>query len=376
MRAWCSANTPAGSLVSCQRTPPCAINEAHRSVVNQRDCAARKRYSEWPMYDPYLAHQREEDARTVELVVRLGNRTMLIAGDSVSNLDYRGLRCAVQREELFDPVRTARLLESWRAWGRAHKLSCCGQVMSTTLGGTVVFVGVYRYEHDVVAALLRSSDVLLLNYGLHYRHSNMGTYVADMRALFAHIQRANAQAGAGAQGGGTRVLFRETTAQHFKGTGAYTVGAERVGSNGCVCSAHTQAVSFENHIAVENGFVAQLAANVTAGAVPVVPFYALTVPRYNMHNADDWCGHGASRQQALKAGGAARLMRARASSCCDCTHFCFTPQLYDAYFAGVERALALADRRASASVRPVRQLALALRRRLSVLDAGAVRRRG
>lgn len=346
MRAWCEASTPPSARVSCARAPPCALNEVKDSILNARDCAARKRYAEWPTADPYLAGLGEEDSRVAQLVERLGNRTMLIAGDSVSNLDFRGLLCALHREELFDPERTRRGVARWRAFSNEHELSCCRQVAGTVLGGTVVFVGVYRYEPGVVSLLLRSADVLLLNYGLHYRHTSFSGYVAALRSLFEQIvaHQAAERRRLGSGGAGTRVLFRETSAQHFKGTGSYTAGAERIGSGGCACAAHTGAVASENHVAMENAAAAQLAANVTGGAVPIVPFYKLTAPRYDMHNRDDSCGGGASRRGAPR----------RQAGCCDCTHFCYTPQLYDAYFANVERALARADRRA---------LALAARRR-------------
>lgn len=350
-RAWCEASSPPDVMVSCARVPPCAINEAQHAVLNEAECTARKRYAEWPMHDPHLPALREGDARIVQLVERLGARTMLIAGDSVSNLDFRALRCAIQREELYDRRLSGQMLGVWRAWGRTHGLSCCGQMLGTLLGGRIVFVGIYRYDPKTVALLLQASDILLINYGLHYRHTDIRIYAEQMRALFAQTNAESERGTSGALRAGTRVLFRETTAQHFKGTGAYMAGAERIGAGGCVCAAHTREVSANNHVASENEVVAELAANVTRGGVQLVPFYALTAPRFNLHNQDDHCGNGAlaARTGAQRARAAVgSRARRRQSSCCDCTHFCYTPQLYDAYFAGVESALARADARASA----------------------------
>jgi len=349
MREWCESSAPAGKILSCERKPPCALNEAQHSLLNEQDCTARKRYSEWPMYDPYLSHLREADGASsiAKLVERLGSRTMLIAGDSVSNLDFRGLRCAVQREELFDAQATRTMLPQWRKWGKEHSMSCCGQMLQTVLGGRVVFVGVYKYEPKVVSYLLKAADVLLLNYGLHYRNDLMSHYEESLSQLFRQVQLQSEKGGSGVQRRGTRVLFRETTAQHFKGTGSYTKGAERIGG-GCLCFAHSKAASQENHVHLENSLLARLAANLTHGDVPIVPFYALTQPRFDMHNAGDSCGNGASRARAgvVRGLGLPPVPSAGGrGACCDCTHLCFTPQLYDAYFDGVERALSQADRR-------------------------------
>ncbi|KAJ1619874.1 hypothetical protein T492DRAFT_407518 [Pavlovales sp. CCMP2436] len=49
MREWCESSAPAGKILSCERKPPCALNEAQQSLLNEQDCTARKRYSEWPM---------------------------------------------------------------------------------------------------------------------------------------------------------------------------------------------------------------------------------------------------------------------------------------------------------------------------------------
>jgi hypothetical protein len=313
-------------------------------MMNERECSERKTYAQWPVHDPYLRALEEKDARTAELVRQLGNRTMAVAGDSVSSLDFRGLRCAIQRAGLERSSFTRRMLPTWRQWGQNRSLSCCGQTVGTKLGGQVVFVGVYKYNATIISFLLDSFDVVLLNYGLHYQRDT-ALYRSDLTRLFEQVlNHTAAQAAATAARGGapvTRVLFRETTAQHFKGTGHWVPGAERIGRGGCSCSGYSGELHRTNFVATHNAVAEQLARQLTAGQVPIVPFYNLTAPRYDMHNQNDWCGHGASNHKDK------RKKKAPPPSCCDCTHFCYTPQLYDAYFAGVERALERADSRES-----------------------------
>lgn len=349
VEAQCSALKPADVLVSCDRNPPCIINEANMAMLTAKECRARKAYADWPTYDPHLPHAREEDARTRELVRRLGSRTMIVAGDSVSNLDFRGIKCAVQREGLENSSATRAQLVKWRQWGRRHRMSCCGQALGTSLGGAMVFVGVYKYNATMISWLLESCDVLLLNYGLHYRRDLLDSYRSDMERLFRQLSASAPTAGEARRG--VSVMLRETTAQHFPGTGVYTPGAERARS--CECKAHSPIVSQNNHVLDENAVIANASRELAGGRVPIVPFYALTKPRHDMHNADDKCG-GAIRANIApprgKGRGRARKQPKR-SMCCDCTHLCYTPQLYDAYVAGIEGALASADRGLAAARR-------------------------
>ena len=53
--------------------------------------------------------------------------------------------------------------------------------------------------------------------------------------------------------------------------------------------------------------------------VGLVPFYNLTAPRFDMHRR-----HFCSYSNQVKVG-----------RCCDCTHLCYTPLFWDAFFAGL-----------------------------------------
>lgn len=250
------------------------INERaeNRALLSAHDCATRTRYADWPTYDPNLGSMREGDARTAALVRRLGNRTLVLAGDSSSGLDFRGIRCAVQREQLEDSARTRAALETWRAWGKRHRVTCCKLALGTARGGAVVYLGACRYDANLVGLLLEAADVLLMNYGLHYAHKPLGSYERDMRALFRELD-----------GGGATALVRETTAQHFPGTGSYTPGAERASAR-CACAAHSRSAAREKRVLLANRVLANASQQLSRGRVPIVPAYALSAPRHDMHS--------------------------------------------------------------------------------------------
>ncbi len=60
----------------------------------------------------------------------------------------------------------------------------------------------------------------------------------------------------------------------------------------------------------------------------VLPFYELTAPRHNMHEAA-YCAFEQMRGNPAAEG-----------FCCDCTHFCHTPQLWRHVFAQLHDVLA------------------------------------
>lgn len=85
---------------------------------------------------------------------------------------------------------------------------------------------------------------------------------------------------------GKAALFRETSAQHFEGTGAYAGKAQSHLTKGstCVCAPMAPGVAADNVATRQNRVVAELVARNTA--VRVLPFYELTLPRHDMHEAE------------------------------------------------------------------------------------------
>ena len=111
-------------------------------------------------------------------------------------------------------------------------------------------------------------------------------------------------------------LFRETGAQHFAGTGAFASWDQahpKLG-DGCGCQPLSPAAAAPNAVKSQNEAVGRVAADFPL--VGVVPFYELTAPRFDMHEGP-FCsfGHASGPQP-----------------CCDCTHYCYTPQLWAAWF--------------------------------------------
>lgn len=271
-------------MLSCHRSPPCIINEAKYSLVNKESCRRRQRYEDWPTYDPELLPSTltsKENARRVFDMLK--GRNLVVAGDSTSNQDWRGLRCAFDREDLIDYSRSREVVARWRAWGQSHHISCCGQAVALRSGGSFVFVGIYRYNQTVLDWIIDAAEggVILLNYGLHYRHDDLDRYTADMRAFVEHV--------AGGAAGKALILLRETSAQHFQGTGSYVRGAEKM--KRCSCQQHTSTTSRANAIRQQNQVLGRIV-NDRPASIGVVPFYTLTANRWNSHNEDGRCSGG------------------------------------------------------------------------------------
>ena len=57
--------------------------------------------------------------------------------------------------------------------------------------------------------------------------------------------------------------------------------------------------------------------------IEVVPFFNLTAPRHDMHYGK-FCSYNGQK---------------KLGSCCDCTHFCYTPVFWDTVFDGLYRAI-------------------------------------
>jgi hypothetical protein len=69
-----------------------------------------------------------------------------------------------------------------------------------------------------------------------------------------------------------------------------------------------------------------------------IPFYDLTLPRHDMHEAG-YCAFDMLRDQKRDPS-----RDQRPPYCCDCTHYCYTPQLWKTFFAGMAAAMAVTER--------------------------------
>ena len=334
-------------LVQCWRRPACV---RHNYLTRAR-CEARPLDSDWaPAEDApdsaaaQLAVQAGEAASLAALAERFfGNRTVLLTGDSVTESVWDFLLCQAAREGLH-PVRalaggnqanarrvdaalTARL-ETFMArrnaatWPGERAGGGPSDVVLLPRTGTILArKGASAYNHTDMASQLALADVLIVNYGLHYAFitdAQKAEYAADMGVLMAQVQAAAKQPG-------RAILFRETAAQHFAGTGSYDSWQQAHPSNitACECAPMPPEVARTNLVVGYN--VAVTAAHRAAAArdVRLLPFYALTQDRHFGHEAS-YCSF---------------VQRHVPHGCCDCTHMCYTPQLARALVAQIYAAL-------------------------------------
>jgi hypothetical protein len=338
--------------VQCWRTPACV----RHTYLTRARCEARPADSDWapaedaPGSATALAAAAGTNASSSSsssfwaLASRFFvNRTVVLTGDSVTEGIWDFLLCQAAREGLrpvtvrdqghepraarHDAALGARLAAFFARRGNASWSShrAGGPPMYVTLlprtGTILARKGASAYNHTDMAAQLALADVLVLNYGLHYpfvTDAHKTEYAADMGALMAQAQRAASRPG-------RAVLFRETAAQHFAGTGAYTSWQQAHPSNitTCACKPMPPAVAQNNIVTGYNDGVAAAKRAAAAVDVRLQPFYALTATRAYGHE-ETYC---------------AFMQRHAAAGCCDCTHLCYTPQLASAIVAGMYAAL-------------------------------------
>lgn len=169
------------------------------------------------------------------------------------------------------PLR-ARLRSYWRAIGRfAHMHRATGNdfwvadapdkpevVLDTNT--MLVPKGWHKWKRTDMAAILSLADVVVVNYGLHYHgppghpELKLSDYHAQMEGLFAQLEAFGRLPGKAA-------VFRETSAQHFTGTGSYAGDqhAHPGAGKGCHCQAMSPEVVADNDVTRYNDVIHSLA---------------------------------------------------------------------------------------------------------------------
>ena len=180
-------------------------------------------------------------------------------------------------------------------------------------------VGLSPFLHVIPVTANLTHAVAVFNYGLHYHTpDNFGRMLDDLLPML----RKWADSAPG------RVpLFRELSAQHFKG-GSWRAGADRPPpGTPCECEPlRTRGPDdkFERVLDNQNVEFNQLAsARAQPLRIGVVPFFNLTAPRHSMHRR-----HFCSFSNQLRVG-----------RCCDCTHLCYTPLFWDTFFVGLRNTI-------------------------------------
>ena len=297
-------------LVQCERSPPCV----RWSYMTVEKCAELKRDESWPTYDEHVQRHGHWVSMRHVAHKHLQNKRLFIVGDSISNLWYRGLTCEAARHGLTvagwsqDVMRLRQQVAAYPqdTWlGEPLPGQECVAFVETNT--TLCLRGWHKFKASDMDANLALADVLLVNYALHY--SNMEEYQADMRHMLEKMRDFNRLKH-------KLAAFRETSAQLFPETGAYTPGANK--NADALCSPMKPEVMYTNFVWRQNEYVRSVADEL--GDVPVVPFYNVTLPRWNSLE-QRYCEFEARRDNPDGA-------------CLDCTHLCTTPTFW-AYQAHV-----------------------------------------
>ena len=308
-------------------------------------------------WDPYLGNT-PGDLHTIDSLTDAfwRNSTVLFVGDSINNLVGVALECEVAKAHSQDwslvaqpadvipslltaSTRLAERLQALHSFNTGVNMPegswWVAPLVSHARGTVIVRKGYGRYNATSLGMILPLVDVAIVNFGLHYGRPSE-EYSGDMERLFAQLDAWVTAGGVDERHGAPRwrrrALFRETSAQHFKGTGSFRdmsqarpAGPDAASAAGasaldavdgaCACEAMSAEVEATNDVKLQNDVISRIAQRYAA-TVGIVPFYNLTAPRHDMHEGP-FCGYGA------KTG---------PTPCCDCTHLCYTPQLWRTWF--------------------------------------------
>eukprot|EP00898_Chlorokybus_atmophyticus_P006165 jgi/Chlat1/654/Chrsp103S01054 len=298
----------------CDRSPPCLnLGFFFKWPADYSVCRSLPKVTDWPTYDPYekdTASQRSAK----DIAQLLPNRTVLYLGDSVSYQVYYSTICSLARADAWaehhpqEGELKSALYKAGAAWAQVN--------YAPESATTFLFARVSVYNEGIVSNMLALADVIHVNYGLHYTQQTSEDYVFDVTKLFQQLNQFAANPS-------KLALFRETSAQHFPASGAFDKSNPAHKSD-CMCEQLSKAAKADNYIMRQNSVVHWLAYR--HPNVKVVPFYERTSVRHNMHF--QMCDPNRKKDT-----------RAADSGCCDCTHYCWTPQLWNAVMADVYNAL-------------------------------------
>jgi len=303
--------------------PPCVTELAfeHEFYVSSNAtrrssrCRTWQFDSDWPTADPYLLRSTVQPRpRGIwDTLALLPNRTVWLHGDSIQLQLCGAAMCSLMRAGVAP-------YPAWQPkpdWLKELNDKSGLQIQTSLLpnGARLLCSGIGVFQPGAIGQVLEIVDVAMLNFGLHY---------SPLAKLEGMVQEAMAQLGKwqSARPQQRVALWRESSAQHYPG-GAYEKGAERPPPGSpCMCSPLSASAEKSEY----NLNVAAVAAErreASRHGVALVPFFNLTAPRFDMHRAH-FCSYHNQR---------------RVGTCCDCTHFCYTPLFWDVFFAGLYRTL-------------------------------------
>jgi len=254
-----------------------------------------------------------------EVAALLPDRTFMLMGDSVMEQFYNALQCQLRREGLEKPPDQAFrrfITQNEPLWKMGKRKMPPKLPQQASSGMRMLFARAINYQPEDLAAALQTANVIVLNWGLHYH--NMTQYRIDLHTAFEQLNRH-------ASVRGNIVLFMETGAQHFRQDDSRGFGRLRASAG----SWEMRDPSTDKHCACspiedfgvnrQNGVLHAVLATGLYPSVQVLPFYELTRPRWRWHFGN--CTHRPSGWNK--------------DTCCDCSHFCYSPAMWRAHLAQV-----------------------------------------
>ena len=242
---------------------------------------------------------------------------LLLVGDSVMQQFYGAMACELEREGIWpDPSQFTNTDEM----KYVHMPS--GIEGSANYGVPIKFAPIYhfvngRWDRVANASMhhlrknvedfihAHDSVTVLINMGLHYvnnpvAHFTRQDYISQMTACLQYL---NSVAEGGIKSNKKiRVLWRETSAQHFPTSNGYWPGVKYAAGMKLQCQPIADTTPTADW---RNSDINTILHEHNLKNIQVVPFYNITLPLWTMHVN----GH----------------LR-------DCTHFCWSPMLYQSLF--------------------------------------------
>ena len=256
---------------------------------------------------------------------------LLLVGDSVMQQFYSGMACELEREGVWkdpaqftntDEVKYVEMSVKAIKGGKAG-IEAAAAVQEEKIGVPIKFAPIYhfvngRWDRVANASMYHlrknvedflhahNSVTILINMGLHYvsnpiAHFTRQDYIGQMTACLQYLNTMVIDS-MKLHNKTLRVLWRETSAQHFPTSNGYWPGVKYAASMQLKCEPITDTSASGDW---RNSDIRNIIKEHKLEYVKIVPFYNVSLPLWSMHVN----GH----------------LR-------DCTHFCWSPMLYQSLF--------------------------------------------
>jgi hypothetical protein len=245
---------------------------------------------------------------------------LLMIGDSVMQQFYSALACELEREGIWDDPAKFTNTDETRTVALPSSNTSRPEDVATDASATLQFLPIYhlvngRYDRVPQAALhhLRNAlkqalskyrtIVILINMGLHYVDNPVAGFSKDDYAQqMTTVLTTLHQTVIDHPDHTIKVLWRETTAQHFPTPNGYWPGVKYATHMRLQCTAIQDGSPQADW---RNRAIEQIIVQHNLFSVQIVRFYNITLPL--------WSAHPNGRLR-------------------DCTHFCWFPMLYQSIF--------------------------------------------